>query len=62
MVDPVVESNDFSFGIRHVKAVCVAVGMESSNEAVRKKLVAGNFNSSELNVVTQSAYVIHAFI
>ncbi|CAH1413281.1 unnamed protein product [Lactuca virosa] len=62
VVDRVIESGDFSLGIRRMKSACVVAGMESGKEAVRKQLAIGHFNPSESNDVIQSAHTMRASI
>ncbi|CAH1430125.1 unnamed protein product [Lactuca virosa] len=62
VVDWVIESEEYSLGVRRLNAACVATGIEGGKQAVRKQLAVENFDPVDPSAAKQSAQVMHAAI
>ena len=53
MVDWVIESIEFSLGVRQMKVACVVVGMEGGKQVVREQVATKKIDPRELSVVVE---------
>ncbi|CAH1426963.1 unnamed protein product [Lactuca virosa] len=56
------ERSEFALGICHVKAACLAAGVENGKQVARTWSAGNSLGSSDPNVVAQSIDAMHAAI
>lgn len=62
VIDRVIVREEFSLGVRRLKAEYVATDIESSKQTVQKQLATRIFNPAERSAATQPAQEMHATI
>ena len=62
VVNRLIESTEFSFGVRQMKAVCVAAGVEGGKHAVREQVVTRKFNPEEPSVFVEQTQAINDYV
>lgn len=53
VMDRVIESTEFTLGVRKMKASCVVASVEGGKQAVREQVVIGKFNPEEPSAVVE---------
>lgn len=60
--DQIIDSEEFSLGVRHLKARCMVAGIESGKQPVWKQLATRKFDPAEQGAAAQSVHAMHATI
>lgn len=62
VVNRLIKSIEFSFGVRQMKAVCVAADVEGDKHVVREHVVTGKFNPEEPSVFLEQTQAINDYV
>lgn len=60
VVDKVVESLDFSLGVRHMKAAYMAIEVKVGKKVIREQIATGEFVFGEPSTLLEHTQVMHA--
>lgn len=59
VVDKLIESSEFTLGIKQMKATYMEVGVESGKQIIRKQVASGKFTPGEMSALLEYTQAMH---